>query len=68
MLAEDVQSGALPQEIAEQIAQEILEGMQSGAIPSEASADPAQAPTGADQAMEVQASVNRTLDLLNNLG
>lgn len=48
MLAEDVQSGALPQEIAEQIAQEILEGMQRGAIPSEASADPAQAPTGAD--------------------
>lgn len=69
MLAEDVQSGALDPAIAEQIAAEILQGMESGQIPSQAMAgpDPQAAPTEADQAMEVQASVNRSADIVNSL-
>lgn len=70
LLAQDVQAGTVSQEEADQIAEAILNGMQSGQIASGGAPEeaPAQEPTQADQAMEVQASVNRTLGLLNNLG
>lgn len=70
-----VESGAIDQATAEAIAASILEDMQSGELPSEADAaamdpamDPAMAaPTEADQAMEVQASLNKTASILASL-
>lgn len=68
-----VESGQVDPATAEQIAAAILEDMQAGNIPSEGAAaapvDPAMAaPTEADQAMEVQASLKKSASILASLG
>lgn len=73
MLSDDVNSGVVPPEAAEQIAAEILQGIEQGTIPMGGEQAAPEAAAAQEQAavdpsaMEVQASVNRTADLVNSL-